>query len=412
MKKLCVLLIFLCFATFFYAPKSVASAATELRFGINFQSTNHHYESVRLTDDVLDRDFLLFQTQGVEFIILEVVWTSFENDAIGEYNEAAISNVTQICESAEDCNLKVIIDFHTIVKKDSNWTVPPWVEPRYFETVFTNSTVREAWLNFVGHVAERVQDVDNIESWQMMNEPAIGSWACDVSVDDYINLWNETKNRIRLFSDKPVSIRFAAATFYHFNYDPRIYDICDYFSMNWYIQDGSLSEGNFTAAVLDAQEHGCRVMVSEFGVDTGPLGELVDDDGVTELYLDSLELFRSLGVNDCAAWFWRADFDSGVPAPPGTDCNLAIDTNGTPREAFYLLNNEPLPTPTPTSSSTPTATPIPTPTPASPSPTLTPSPEPTAPPAPSPIASEFLLIGLIGGLTGFAFTVIFLKRKK
>ena len=291
---------------------------------------------------------------------------------------------------------------------------PPWVNPTYFETVFTNNTVREAWLNFVGHITERLKDVDNIESWQMMNEPAIGSWACDVSVDHYINLWNETKNKIRLFSDKPVSIRFAASTFYHFNYDPRIYDICDYFSINWYIQDGPSSEANFTAAVLDAEEHGCNVMVSEFGVDTGPKGELVDDVGVTELYLDSLELFRSLGVNDCAAWFWRADFDSGVPAPPGTDCNLAIDVNGTPREAFYLLNNEPLPTPTPTPSSTPTATPTPTPTPTrtSPSPTVTPSPEQTAPPPPSPIASEFLIIGIIGVLTGFVFTVIFLKRKK
>jgi hypothetical protein len=412
-----VLLIFFCFATFFYAPKSVNSASTELRFGINFQSTNYHYNEY-LTDDVLDRDFSFFENQGLDFIILNVIWKYFEEEGIGAYREEAIGNLTRICEIAEKHGLKVIFDFHTIVNKDSSWTIPEWVAPTYFETVFTNSTVREAWLNFVGHMANRLQDVDNIESWQMMNEPAIGSWACNVSVDDFINLWTDMKNRIRLFSDKPVSIRFSAATFYHFNYNPRIYDVCDYFSINWYIQDDPSSEGNFTAAVLDAQEHGCNVMVSEFGVDSGDQGELVDSGGVTELYLASLELFRSIGVNECAAWFWRADYYLGNPSPPGTGYNLAIDVNGTPRDAFYLLNNEPLPTRTDTSapspSPTPTPTLIPTPTPTaatSPSPTLTPSLEPTSTP-PSTISSELLIIVLIGGLTGFGLTFLFFKKRK
>ena len=119
-----MLLILVCFASLFDTPEYVNSTSTELRFGINFQSTNHHYESERLTDFVLDRDFSLYQNQDLEFIILNVIWKSYENDTIGAYNEDAISNLTRICEFAEEYNLKVIIDFHTIVKKDSNWTIP------------------------------------------------------------------------------------------------------------------------------------------------------------------------------------------------------------------------------------------------------------------------------------------------
>ena len=74
-----------------------------------------------------------------------------------------------------------------------------------------------------------------------------------------------------------------------------------------------LSQSNFTAAVLDAKGHNRRVMVSEFGTNTGVNGEQVDEAGITEQYLASLDLFRSLGVDECAAYFWRADFNSSNP---------------------------------------------------------------------------------------------------
>lgn len=324
------------------------AVSSDLRFGVNYQSTNHHYNQYEhLTDEVLDRDFQTFKNQGLQFIILNVIWKYFE-PAQGVYNEQAIKNLTRVCEFAEKYDLKVVIDFHTIVNKDSGWNIPEWVTPRYFETVFTDSTVRQAWLNFLSYMTDRLDGVSNVESWQMMNEPARNSWACDVTVDDYLSLWTDMKTAIGQHSAKPVSIRFSAQTVYHFNNDPRIYSTCDYFSINWYIQDGPLSQSNFTAAVLDAQAHNRRVMVSEFGSDTGQNGELLEEAGVTEQYQDSLELFRALGVDECVAYFWRADFNSTTPAKPGTGLNLAKDADGTPRDAFFALKNPPPPTPSPT----------------------------------------------------------------
>ena len=177
-------------------PSAADSELTDMRFGINYQSTNYHYnEREHLTNAVLDRDFSLFKNQGLQFVILNVIWKYFE-PAPGVYNQEAIKNLTRVCEFADKYDLNVIIDFHTIVRKDSNWTIPEWVTPRYFETVFTNNTVRQAWLNFLGHMTYSLSNVPNVESWQMMNEPARNSWACNVSVDEFVNLWTEMKSKI------------------------------------------------------------------------------------------------------------------------------------------------------------------------------------------------------------------------
>ena len=73
----------------------------------------------------------------------------------------------------------------------------------------------------------------------MMNEPARRAWACDVSIDDYLNLWTEMKPVFKSYSNRPVSVRFAAQVFEdpnHFNSDPRIFDVLDYLALNWYEQ--------------------------------------------------------------------------------------------------------------------------------------------------------------------------------
>ncbi len=211
-------MIFLCCVSIFYVPavNAASSDTADLLFGINYQSTNYHYKE-HLTDEVLDRDFLLFKNQGFKFIILNVIWKYFEQDRRGIYNDAAINDLIRVCAFAEKYDLSVVIDFHTIVRKDSSWTIPEWVTPRYFETVFTNNIVRDAWLSFLGHMADRLKGVNNIESWQMMNEPARNGWACDVSIDEYVGLWTDMKAAIRTYSDKPVSIRFDECLISHFN---------------------------------------------------------------------------------------------------------------------------------------------------------------------------------------------------
>ncbi len=88
-----------------------------------------------------------------------------------------------------------------------------------------------------------------------------------------------------------------------------------------------------------AKEHNLKVMISEFGTDTGNDGTLVDEAGVMQQYLSSLELFKRLGVNECAAYYWRADYDLGNPYPPGKEFNLAKNVDGTPRDAFFCLGD-------------------------------------------------------------------------
>ena len=61
--------------------------------------------------------------------------------------------------------------------------------------------------------------------------------ACNVSIDEYLDLWAEMKAIFKLYSDRPVSVRFAAQLFdspNHFNNDQRILDLLDYLSLNWY----------------------------------------------------------------------------------------------------------------------------------------------------------------------------------
>ena len=166
----------------------------------------------------------------------------------------------------------------------------------------------------------------------MMNEPWRREWACDVSIDDFLELWGEMKDVFRAYSDRPVSVRFTVQAFEnpdHFNSDPRIYDLFDYLALNYY--EVYCPSENLTRVVSDAQQVGCKVVISEFG------SNATDDIDQANDYKRIVGLLRSLGLTDCTAWMWRADYVSPNPDPPGVGWNLAKDVNGTPRKAFYLL---------------------------------------------------------------------------
>ena len=310
--------------------KNAQSQPPETVFGINYVSTHWHYDPYYLSDEELNRDFTLFETQGIEIVILPVIWKYIEPTK-GQYNEAAFTDLKRVCAAAETHGLKVIIDVHTLMQEDS-WTMPDWLSPRRFQTIFTDSDVRAAWLMFLSNTANNLKDVPNLHSWHMMNEPYRTSWACDVSIDDFLVLWGEMKTAIRQFSDKPVSIRFAEDSLsksFHFNHDPRIYDLLDYVALNWY-EDHSTVE-NLTVTVADIRSHGREVMISEFGYDS------TDDSLQWEKVTEYVNLFESLEIPEVSSWFWRADYNAGPPALPGTEFNMAKDALGTPRPAFYAL---------------------------------------------------------------------------
>jgi hypothetical protein len=252
---------------------------------------------------------------------------------IGSYNEVALDDLIRVCQFAGQHNLKVDINFYTMMSNDS-WTMPDWLTPKKFEAVFINTTAKTAWLNFLNYCAFRLNGSETICSWHMMNEPARKSWACNVSVDDFLQLWTEMKAVFKAYSDRPVTVRFAAQVFEnpeHFNCDPRIYSAFDFLALNWY--ENYCSTESLAHVVSDAQQHNCNVVLSEFG------SNATTDAAQTHDYQRYLALFRTLGLRECSAWMWRADYDKGEPDLPGVNYNLARDVDGTPRPAFLLLKS-------------------------------------------------------------------------
>ncbi|MGA2308427.1 MAG: cellulase family glycosylhydrolase [Candidatus Bathyarchaeia archaeon] len=318
-----------------YAAPNENVNVTDMGFGINYLSTHYHYETHYLLNETIERDFELFNSHGLKYVNLVAVWKYLE-PSLGYYNYTALNDLKRVCNYALQYGLSVIIDFHTSVKKTSDgyWTMPDWLSPRCFETVFNNATARGAWLDFLGNCTAYLDSEESIYSWHMMNEPAIGDWACNVTVDEFVELWAEMKNTIRAQSAKPISIRFGAkAISDDFGLDPRIYDLCDYVSLNWYEENCSryILEEN----VRNISQHK-PVMISEFGYKT-------DDDQLQAIaYSDYIHLFRSLGIKDCIAWYWRADNDRGDDPPQaGKGYNLAKNLQGEPRPAFLLMENVP-----------------------------------------------------------------------
>jgi hypothetical protein len=321
------------FVSFTKPVEAQNSESSPIQFGVNYLSTHIHYEQYYLPNQTLERDFSLFKQQGLTYVTLVAVWKYIEPQ-LGVYNEAAIDDLIRVCKYAEKYGLKVNIDFYTMMNNNS-WTMPEWLSNRKFETVFQDTTARQAWLNYLGHVAIRLDSQENIYSWHMMNEPARREWACNVSIPDYLVLWSEMKQVFKTYSDRPVTVRFAAQVFEdpnHFNSDPRIFGVLDYLAINWY--ENHCPKENLTRIINQAKQY-TNVMISEFGYNA------TDDSQQAQQYLGYVDFFRSIGLKDCIAWMWRADYNSPNPEPPGTGYNLAKDISGNPRPAFYYLDGQP-----------------------------------------------------------------------
>jgi hypothetical protein len=321
-----------------YAMATDGDSSTEFKFGINYISAYYHYEPRYLTEDVLNRDFALFKQQGLTYITLLMVWKYFE-PGYGQYNYAAFADLRRVCEFASKYSLQVIIDIQTQMFANSP-KIPDWVRPRMFATVFANSTVHQGWIDFLRYTASYLNDTPNICSWHMMNEPATGSWAGGISIDQWIPLWTEMRNVFKSYSDRPVSIRFGAKVFANdFHSDPRIYNVTDYVALNWY-EDQGYDETSLAQLIPQIQEHE-RVMISEFGYN-----KTTDDSLQAAKFREYITLFEKAGVEEISAWIWWADswptFHYTVPNPPdvpGIIYNLAKSWDGTPRSAFYLLKD-------------------------------------------------------------------------
>ena len=308
------------------------SSYDSTKFGINYFSTHNHYEPKYLTDYVLDRDFSLFENNGITDITVALIWKYLEPTP-GGYNYQALDDIERVCNFASKYNLNVTINFYTMMQEDS-FTIPEWIIPRKFEQVFLDPYIRQCWLNFLDYCADRLSSVEAISSWHMMNEPARKEWACDVAIEDFLDLWSEMRDIFKAYSDRPVSVRFAAQVFddpNHFNRDCRIYEILDYIALNWY--ENHCSREKLENMINEIRKYS-DVEISEFGFKT-------DDDHLQAWkYFDYVNFFKRLKITECSAWMWRADYDSPNPEPAGFGFNIAKNFLGEPRQAFYFLQED------------------------------------------------------------------------
>jgi Cellulase (glycosyl hydrolase family 5) len=296
------------------------------RYGVNYLSTNWHYEEKYLSNETMMRDFDLFRHEGISNITLAIVWSSIESQK-GTYNDGYLRDIIRVCKIAETRNISVTIDFHTLMHNDS-FTMPSWLTPNKFETVIKDPAARQSWLNFINHCISQLKNVPNITSWQMMNEPAIADWAAHVKVADFAQLWKEMRAVIKSSSNKPVSIRFGNNEIIaDFQFDPSIDEVCDYISINYYENSTGLP------ALSQIVQHysGKKIVISEFG-------SWSSDDAFQAYNIkEMVTAFQELKINEWSAFLWRADRSSGVPEIPGEGYNLALNENGDPRLAFYFL---------------------------------------------------------------------------
>jgi len=197
----------------------------------------------------------------------------------------------------------------------------------------------QAWLNFLNHTASYLNNVGSLYSWHMMNEPALGDWACNVSIPDFVQLWTEMRNIFKSLSDRPVSIRFSPYIFdTHFHCDQDIYGICDYISLNWY-EDQNYTKEDLAELIPEIQRYK-PVMISEFGYNKTTGNPTIGEEYQVGNFTDHINLFKNAGVHDAIAWMWRADNNNtSNPERPGENYNLAKNWDGTPKKAFYILRD-------------------------------------------------------------------------
>jgi hypothetical protein len=296
------------------------------KYGLNYLSTNWHYEAKYLSEDTITRDFDLFRHEGISNITLAIVWSSIESQR-GTYNDGFLKDIINVCKIAQTRNISVTIDFHTLMHNNS-FTIPNWLTPNKFETVITDPAARQSWLNFINHCVSQLKNVTNITSWEMMNEPAIADWAAQVKITDFTQLWRDMRSIIRNSSNKPISIRFGGdALIADFHYDPSIAEICDFISINYYEDSTGLNLLN------NMVQHysGKKIVISEFG--TGTNNDAVQAYKMKEM----VKVFQDLKITEWSAYMWRADQSYGVPDKPGEGYNLALNENGDPRLAFNFL---------------------------------------------------------------------------
>jgi hypothetical protein len=186
--------------------------------------------------------------------------------------------------------------------------------------VFTRSYIREGWLNFIKYYVREL-DAPNVESFQLFNELSYHSWSMDVSHSEFYQMSLQTYQAAKSVTSKPITVRYSCDGTN--GIDERIYDLFDYFCVNYYNTYSTPSQ--LRSIVSDVNSHGKELWVTEYGSSS------TNDYTQARIYEENLELFEDAGVSTAVNWWW-----SGQTGVGNTNYNVA-EGAGDPKPAFDVI---------------------------------------------------------------------------
>jgi len=340
--------------------------------GVNYLSLAHMYKT---SNEILRRDFLKFQRDGINVISLSLYWYRLEGNTRGDYDgvlevppygpygDRFLDDILRIIGLANEYDIKVLVTFHTFWGKDSTWCTPDYViDPvtglNIGLAIVRSDGMRQAFIDMFTHAVQYLAGTEGIWAWALLNEPWY--WPHELpspyenidQKENFITLFENLSNIVKKLDGRPCTIRFSNAHVNlingkyiiknifedDFGWDPRIFDALDFVGFNFYGSEYPKVYDSYLK-ITKANVEGChqrnkRVWITEFGV-------LSDDDSVQlQGYKKSIEIFYSLQLDGWISWYWESD--NSTPnisfGQAGKGMNVCANaTTGEGRPAYYEL---------------------------------------------------------------------------
>jgi len=311
-----------------------ASTNNTTRFvGVNFLTLYHLYDT---TPDVLQQDFARYKAQGINTIVIVMFWYRLE-PVKGAYNQQLIENVIRVANVAYNYEIKVMIDFHTLVGDGGKWSVPDYVGDAM--KLSTDNKIAASYVGMVKWAIERLKKVPNIWAYSLLNEP----WGGDYN--GWTNLIVQLSSTAKKIDKRPVTARFVGPLFERsFGWNSKLLKSLDFISINAYVEKtptlgywNSFEEykAGLTNIAKKAADFGKRVAVTEFGYETP------DDTLQGNVYRQYVSTFSSIpNLIGWLSWGWDAGYDPKNPTFKAIGSfSIVNQATGAPRPAFYLLSS-------------------------------------------------------------------------
>lgn len=361
-----------------------------LGIGVNYLSRYHMYSSNYTTNDILHRDFSLFEQDGINVISLSLYWYRLEGNIRGSYDgeylpypeeigglygDQFLDEVKRVCRIANEYGLKVLLAIHTLWSEtDSTWCTPDYVlDPVTGENmglaIVRSEDMKQAFLDMFTHVVQYMADDTPFYGWAILNEPWYWPLELDPPFDhidqreNFIDLMLKQRHVVETFDPKrKTTIKFCSSHIWigtdskwhvknvfeeNWNCDERILQAIDFAGFDVAFKESggdqeapidaielvnqweSINEKNF----LWFAQHDKEVWITETGCRS-------DDDEFQRARVKWLiDYFRTLPVKAVLGWCWQSDETdpSAEYGYPGRRFNLCKDVDGNPRPAYYEL---------------------------------------------------------------------------